>query len=315
MQGRYEEDGERYPNRVIVGSETCPPHVIENWKMVKKHPYLIGDFTWTGWDYLGEAGGGIPAYEFGEGGFSATYPAQISYQGDIDITGFRRPMSYLREIAFGRRQKPYIAVQNSYKKEEDRIKNPWVLSDTVSSWNWNKYGTGDVVVEVYSAGTEVELILNGKSLGRKPSGEAVGYRTLFECVYEPGTLTAVTYDQSEEIGRESICTALESYGIQLTREQNIMESELIYVTVALTDVNGIVVTDCDQKLFLEVEGGADVLGFGSGNPKPLHNYNEGVTKTFNGRAQIILRKNDDPSPVIVRVKAENDLSTEYVLNK
>ena len=103
MTARYETDGRTRPNRVIVGSETYPPEIARNWALVEKYPHVIGDFTWTGWDYIGEAGVGVPAYQFGEGGFGAGFPCQLAYCGDIDITGYRRPASYYREIVFGLR--------------------------------------------------------------------------------------------------------------------------------------------------------------------------------------------------------------------
>ncbi|MDD7177630.1 MAG: glycoside hydrolase family 2 TIM barrel-domain containing protein [Lachnospiraceae bacterium] len=115
MTARYELDGRIRPNRVIVGSETYPPAIAKNWELVESLDHVIGDFTWTGWDYLREAGIGVPAYQFGEGGFSAVYPCMLAYCGDIDITGHRRPASYYREIVFGLRQTPYIAVQNPYQ--------------------------------------------------------------------------------------------------------------------------------------------------------------------------------------------------------
>ena len=93
MSDRYELDAKEHPNRVIVGSETSPPEIARNWSLVKKLASVIGDFTWTGWDYIGEAGVGVPAYSWGEGGFGAQFPCQLAYCGDIDITGVRRPLS------------------------------------------------------------------------------------------------------------------------------------------------------------------------------------------------------------------------------
>ncbi len=155
MTGRYEMDGVNYPNRVIVGSETYPPDIARNWGLVEKLSHIIGDFTWTGWDYIGEAGVGIPAYKFGEGGFGAKFPAQLAYCGDFDLTGRRRPLSYYREIVFGRRVEPYIAVQNPAKYGERLIKTPWILSDTLSSWTYEGFEGKPVVTEVYACGDEV----------------------------------------------------------------------------------------------------------------------------------------------------------------
>ena len=108
MTSRYGYDGERYPNRVIVGSETFPPAIAENWHCVKTMPHVIGDFCWTGWDYLGESGSGFPTYA--EDDPATLFPPQFSTAGDIEVTGFRKPASFYREIVFGLRSAPCIAV-------------------------------------------------------------------------------------------------------------------------------------------------------------------------------------------------------------
>lgn len=297
MTARYEKDGETYPNRVIVGSETYPPEIARNWDLVERLPHVIGDFTWTGWDYIGEAGVGIPAYKWGEGGFGVGFPAQLAYPGDFDITGFRRPASYYREAVFGLSKKPYIAVQNPTHYGEFLIKTPWVISDSTANWNWNGMEGKPAIVEVYAQGDEVELFLNETSLGKKPAGKEAGFRTLFETTYEPGTLVAVSYENGQEIGRNELATA----GAErvLAVEQEVYaglkhsEQELVYVQVEMRDQNGVLAADDNQKITLSVDGEVEVLGFGSGNPKPNYNFNEGVTELFGGRAQIIIKKPEE----------------------
>lgn len=297
MTARYEKDGETYPNRVIVGSETYPPEIARNWDLVERLPHVIGDFTWTSWDYIGEAGVGIPAYKWGEGGFGAGFPAQLAYPGDFDITGFRRPASYYREAVFGLSKKPYIAVQNPTHYGEFLIKTPWVISDSTANWNWNGMEGKPAIVEVYAQGDEVELFLNETSLGKKPAGKEAGFRTLFETTYEPGTLVAVSYENGQEIGRNELATA----GAErvLAVEQEVYaglkhsEQELVYVQVEMRDQNGVLAADDNQKITLSVDGEVEVLGFGSGNPKPNYNFNEGVTELFGGRAQIIIKKPEE----------------------
>ena len=287
MTARYEPDAVNYPHRVVVGSETYPPHIPRNWALVKKLPCVVGDFTWTGWDYIGEAGVGIPAYQFGEGGFGARFPSQLAYCGDIDITGFRRPASYFREIVFGLRRDPYIAVQDPAHYGKHLIKTPWVISDSHSSWTWNGFEGKPIVVELYSPGTEVELFQDGVSLGRKGAGEAAGFITHFETTYRPGTLLAVAYDGDKELGRMELSSAGAVHSIALEPEESY--GELLYVNITLRDEQGRVVTDRDAELTVQVSGGA-LAGLGSGNPKPLHNYIEPVTQTFHGRALAILRR-------------------------
>lgn len=353
MTARYEKDGERYPNRVIVGSETYPPEIARNWELVKRLPHVIGDFTWTGWDYIGEAGVGVPAYRFGEGGFGAQFPCQLAYSGDIDITGFRRPASYFREVVFGLRKDPYITVQNPHHYGEKLMKTPWVISDSMSSWTYPGYEGKPVIVELYAPGDETELFCNGISLGKKPAGSAAGYRTLFETVYTPGTLRAVSYENGREIGSMELSTAGERRKLVLTaelpgssagktgdivdgrqcaesqeavmsgmpelpgsvrqsvpggKEQEMSEESsaedgaLVYVMIACQDEAGIVADDTELTLTAEIDGDAVMLGFGSGDPKTAYSYQGTKTKTFHGRAQLILKKNKK-APATVRIRA------------
>ena len=315
MTARYEQDGKAYPNRVIVGSETYPPEIARNWELVERLPHVIGDFTWTGWDYIGEAGVGIPAYKWGEGGFGAAFPAQLAYPGDFDITGFRRPASYYREAVFGLRKKPYIAVQNPTHYGEFLIKTPWVISDATASWNWDGMEGKPAIVEVYAQGDEVELLLNGTSLGKKAAGKEAGFRTLFETIYEPGILTAISYENEQEIGRSELATAGCERTLWVEKEEYVglknAKQELVYVQVEMRDQNGVLAADDNQKITLSVDGEVEVLGFGSGNPKPNYNFNEGVTELFGGRAQIIVKKPEGKA--ILTVTTENGIEGKVEL--
>lgn len=304
MAARYEEDAQTYPHRVVVGSETYPPQIGRNWALVKKLSSVIGDFTWTGWDYIGEAGVGIPAYRFGEGGFGAQYPCQLAYCGDIDITGVRRPASYLRQIVFGLRKDPYITVQDPAHYGEKLIKTPWVLSDSDPRWNWRGYEEHPVVVEVYAAGTEVELLQDGVSLGRKPCGEGADYTARFETVYRPGTLEAVAYDGGEALGRTVLTSADKAAAFSLTCEE---AGALLYVPITLQDAQGRVAGDDDCEITVTVTGG-ELLGLGSGDPKSTYSYGGAVTNLFHGRALAILRRSEEK--VRVKVRGGNGLQAQ-----
>ena len=312
MTARYEGDSKAYPNRVMVGSETYPPEIARNWDLVEKLPQVIGDFTWTGWDYLGEAGVGVPAYQWGEGGFGAKFPCQLAYVGDFDITGIRRPLSYFREIVFGMRKIPYITVQNPHRYGEHLIKTPWIMSDNVASWTWSGCELSPVIVEVYAPGTEVELFRNGESLGKQASGKAAGYRALFETTYEPGTLTAVAYENGQEIGRMDLTTAGEDCKFVFGAEEIL--DELIFVPVAYRDAARTVAADIDQTIRLAVSGDAELVGFGSGNPKPASNPEKHVTQTFLGRAMIILKKTAEAENVVLTLTAENGVAETLELS-
>ena len=136
--GRYSLDPKRYPDRVVVGSETFPPSLPENWEAVKRYPNLIGDFMWVGWDYLGEAGIGAIGYE-SRGGMSKSYPYLIADSGIIDITGFMRPEVFFTKLIWGLHKKPYIGVEPLTHSEEKSVHMMWRDSDSLHSWSWNGY--------------------------------------------------------------------------------------------------------------------------------------------------------------------------------
>jgi beta-galactosidase len=175
--GRYVMDRALFPNRIIVGTETFPTRIDANWKLVKENSHVIGDFTWTGWDYLGEAGLGrvdYPDENYKPTGSAGPYPWLVGWSGDIDITGHRRPPSYYREIVFGLRHEPYIAVQGPEYHGRKSVAGQWSWTDSVSSWSWGVREGSPVKVEVYSDADEVELLVNGRSLGRRRPATRTG---------------------------------------------------------------------------------------------------------------------------------------------
>lgn len=176
MTARYALDSERYPQRVMLGTETYPRQVAENWGLIEELPACIGEFTWTGWDYIGELGG-------------APYPAWQNTSGDLDTFGFRRPVSFWREIVFGLRTTPYLAVRPPEAHGTPRQFGPWKFTDAVASWTWGVEPGTPMTVEVYAPAGEVELRLNGKVVGRAQTSECYA---LLEVPYEEGTLEVAT---------------------------------------------------------------------------------------------------------------------------
>ncbi len=299
MTARYALDAARCSNRVMVGSETYPPAFAANWAEVQRLPQVIGDFTWTGWDYIGEAGVGVPAYKFGEGGFGARFPCQLAYCGDIAIPGFRRPASFSRQIAAELRAAPFLAVQNPRHYGEPLLKTPWVISDSTHSWTWPGCEGKPVVVEVYANADTVELFCNGVSVGvQKP----VNCVARFETVYASGALRAVARREGIVLGEDVLETAGSVSGLTLSAEQDAPAGELCWLQVGLTDAAGRLHPDEERMLTVKVEGGAELLAFGSADPKPGQ-YPAGAIRTFGGRAQIILRKTGGPCTVTVAAES------------
>jgi beta-galactosidase len=294
MEARYEIDRELFPRRVIVGSETFPGRIDRLWRLVEDNPHVIGDFTWTGWDYLGEAGVGrvTTADDPTAGQFGAPYPWLLAHVGDIDITGHRRPASYYREIVFGLRTDPYVAVLRPERHGRELSATPWAWSDTVGSWAWTGAEGRPVTVEVYSDADEVELLLDGASLGTAPAGEEQRFRAEFEVRYAPGELTAVARTGGEETGRFSLRSAAGPAALAAVADRTEIRADgadLAYVTVTLEDSAGTVLADADREVTVRVDGPAVLAGFGSAAPATEESYLDAVHATFDGRALAVVR--------------------------
>lgn len=295
QDARYETDRERFPQRVIVGSETFPTAIDRLWALVTENPHVIGDFTWTGWDYLGEPGLGRMQYRDdppGGGGLGG-YPYLVSFAGDIDITGERRPASYYREIVFGLRRAPYIAVRRPETRGRVAKSAPWSWTDSIPSWTWSGAGSEPLEVEVYSDAPEVELFLEGESLGRQSTGRDHRYRALFAVPYRPGRLEAVAIRDSLACERTELRTAGEGRRLALTVERAAIGTdghELAFIAVELADEVGIRATDGDLEVRLEVEGPAVLQGFGSAVPATEESYTDASHRLYDGRALAVIRR-------------------------
>jgi beta-galactosidase len=294
-EARYDLDRDLFPNRIIVGSETFPTRIDGNWRLVKQHANVIGDFTWTGWDYLGEVGVGRPQYATTDGSrptFTAPYPYLLAGCGDIDITGHRRPASYYRQIVFGLRARPYLAVQRPEHHGETFTGTPWAWSDSISSWTWPGSEGAPVTVEVYSDADEVELLVNGRSLGRKPAGDSHRFRAEFETVYAPGELLAIAYTGGVEAGRHVLRSAAGPVLLRAEADRPVISAgggDLAYVTLTLTDAAGTCHTRADRPVAVEVSGPGVLLGFGSAAPATEERFDATERRTYDGRALAVLR--------------------------
>ncbi len=317
-EGRYAFDAEHHPQRVSVGSETFPTRIANNWRLVSQHPNVIGDFTWAGWDYLGEAGIGGHAYE--EDG--ATFPYGLGYPnltaacGDLDITGVRLPVSFYREIVFGLRHEPYIAVGRPARFAHTiPAPNAWQWSDTVSSWTWPGFEGRPIRVEVYAAAEEVELILNGSVVGRATVGERRPLVATMTLNYQPGTLVAVALVDGREISRTVLVSAEEVAGLRLTCEQAAIAAPggLAFVDVDVVDAAGRLNTAGAHRLGVQVQGPGRLVALGTGRPRTEERFDAAVCTSYDGRAQAVIRS-DGPGPIRVTViDIDTELSSGVVI--
>ena len=305
---RYEQDAALYPNRIIVGSETYPKDLDVNWELVEKHPYLIGDFSWTAWDYLGEAGIGKITYgKEQEMSFYAPYPYKAAYCGDMNLLGDRRPISYWREIIWGLNKAPYLSVQPPRYYGVMHGMTNWSMTDAVRSWNWSGYEGKPVIVEVYADAEEAALYRNGELVERKPIGEKKKGIAEFDTIYIPGTLETVVYKNGEEVGRDGIVTAKDDVKISAyadVKEIPADASDICYVEISMLDADGNLYPGVEKAVTVEVEGPGVILGFGSADPASEENYFDMKAKVYEGRLRAAVRGTGEKGTITVVFSAE-----------
>lgn len=289
--GRYETDHEKYPNRIICGSETFVNRIGESWPLIKKLPYVIGDFTWTAWDYLGECGIGKVDYTKNATWKYGDYPWFAAYCGDFDLIGTRRAQSYYRETVFGQADQPYIVSQNPSHYGKKPVFTPWSFYDYVPTWNWKGQEGKAIVLQVYADADQVEVLINDRSLGVKQAGRECGFITEYETVYEPGTVTVRAYKDGQKTGTNRLSSGGEG-SLLLHADRKVLRADhrdLAFVSILHSDQNGVIIPNDDIEVSVTVEGAGVLQGLGSARPWGEENFYEGKCTTFCGKAMAVVR--------------------------
>ena len=302
-RGRYAKDVKKYPDRVIVGSETMPPDIYDNWQKVKELPAVIGDFIWTGWDYIGESGIACTQYD-SWAKQENNPPLLLGGAGIIDITGRFRPEVWLNRAVYGYQDPPYIGVEPVIYAKDGATSSPWRKTDAIHSWSWKGCEGYQAKIIVYSNADEIALYKNEKLVGRKKVKKCTA---VFRTSYEPGNLVAVAYKGGQEKDRSILRSAGEENRLAVKAEQNVLSAngqDLAYLNIAITDERGIVKSTEDRKILVQVEGAGTLQGFGTADPHTLENF-VGVERTsYYGRAQAIIRAGREPGNITVTVSAD-----------
>ncbi len=287
--GRYPLDGEKHPERIIYGSETLPPDIYRNWKMVEHYPYLIGDFMWTAWDYLGEAGIGAWTDSPDAMAFDKPYPWLIGGAGVINILGDPDGEALYAKVVWGQEHGPRIAVRPVTMPEEKTIKSAWRGTNAFPAWSYRGHSGEMTKAEVYGRGESVELFINGRSQGKKALEE---YRAIFDVAYEDGEVKAVMYGTDGTVtGSDSLCSATGEITVRIKPESEAVNGKLLFVNIDLCGENGMIERAADETLRIEVDGG-DLLGYGSANPHTRDSFTAGEYVTYYGRSQAVILVKD-----------------------
>lgn len=318
---RYEKDAALHPDRIIVGTETIADDLPFIWEKVTRIPNLIGDFMWTGWEYIGECGigtheYGLPWYHLGR--FHKPYPQLLAGCGALDLIGNPTPTMHLAQAVWGWVEEPVITVRPIDKMNLSSRGTSWRRSDGISSWSWKGMYGRPAYIEVISPHDEIEVIQNGRSLGRKSGGYSRNFTTSFTSSYDAGTISAIAYSKGKMVARSSLKAAGE---IKLKAHTEIKEplladgQSLSYVDIELSDAEGVVEMLDDDTLIVEVEGPASLLGLGSAATATEEVFDDNIHTTHHGRALAVIRSGKVTGKVEVTVRSKRHGSAVVQLDQ
>lgn len=239
-----------------------------------KHPYVGGEFVWSGWDYIGEP--------------TPYYSSRSSYFGIIDLAGFKKDRFYLYQSRW-RPDLPMVHI--------------------LPHWNWPERIGEITPVHVFTSGDEAELFLNGESLGRKKKGE-FEYRLRWDDIkYQPGELKVIAYKNGEKWAEDVVKTTDSPYGFELTADRatiNANSKDLSFITVKVVDENGLFVANANNLIEFEIEGPGKIIATDNGDPTDMVAFPSLKRKAFNGLALAIVQSTKNEKGVItLNAKSEN----------
>jgi beta-galactosidase len=301
----FDTDHERVPSRIMVQTESYALEAFRSWMDVMDHPWLVGDFVWTGFDYIGEASIGWRGY-WQEQNF---FPWNLAFCGDIDICGWKRPQSYYRDALWKSNQLALFVKppKPSFPENPDKMFwSKWDWFDAVADWNWS--GNENTLLEVtaYSSCDEVELFINSRSLGKMKTDRATEFKATWNVPYQAGELKAVGYTSKKQVNTAIIRTAAEPAQIKMSADRNVIKADgqdLSYVTVELVDDNGIRNPKAENPVKFEIEGQGKIIGTGNANPVSLESYTAPERKAWQGRCLVVIKSDHVEGKMILRASS------------
>ena len=346
MLFKHASDHERDPKRVIWQTESYPRDAYQNWATAYVFPYVVGDIVWTGLDYLGESGIGRNYYKGEREGESWIEGGQPEWHGapcgDVDITGWRKPISHYREMLWKSLTPDpspkgegslYLCVREPNGYHGEIHTTMWSVWPTWESWTWPGWDGKPVVVEVYTRQPEVKLYLNDQLIGTKQVSRETEFKAVFLVNYEPGTLRAeVSSPLLNRVAKEkevdlmssspsdrgltpksrtdrsgvSLQTAGVPARLRLTPDRTVMAADgqsLTFVTVEVLDKQGTLVPEAAIDCEAVVKGQGQLLAFASADLKDTEPYTSPRVKTWKGRALLVVRSTQKKGSVNVTIKS------------
>jgi len=314
---RYAPDHQRVPDRVIAGTESFPSQCFDSWMATVDNPWVIGDFVWTSFDYLGEVALGHTRYE-GDPNEYNQWPWTAANCGDLDICGLRRPQSYYRETVFGLGQKVSCFVQTPAPEgKSGEIVHGWGWHDERASWTWPGQEGKPLTVRVYSSCPRVRLTLNGADLGVKDTNRETRLTATWEVPYAAGELAATGLGaDGKEVARWVLKTAGEPAAIRLKADRTALASDgedLSYVTVELTDAQGVLNPNADNLVRFTLSGPGAIVAVANSDPRSTESFQQPQRKAWRGRCLVIIKAAKQAGTIRLTAEADGLKGAEALL--
>jgi beta-galactosidase len=296
LSNHHASDHERRPNRIQYASESYQYEAFTNWELVQKNEYIIGDFVWSAFDYLGEAGIGrvFPPDEEARAHWEGShFPWFGAYCGDIDIIGDRKPISHYRSLVWDEGPELYAAVRVPPPGDGEWNETLWSVTPTLASWTWPGHEGKPLTVDVYSRFDSIRVILNGALVAEAKTGHAEEYHAAVEVPYAPGDLQIEGIRNGEVVHTFALTTANEPAKIQLHVEplaQLVENPELVFVEVSILDDRRTLCSQAAVPVAYSVNGSAEILAIGSGDVATTEPFHANPRTTYQGRSLVILRR-------------------------
>ena len=306
-----EKDHQRVPSRVIVQTESYPREAFKNWKAVQEQSYVIGDFVWTAMDYLGESGIGrwyYPGEPKGEHWETDFFPWHGAYCGDIDLTGWRKPISHYRNLLWNDTEKLYLAVREPNPDAGKIRETMWSVWPTWESWTWPGMEGKPLEVEVYSRYPLVRIYLNNSLMAEKPTTLSEEFKTVIPVNYTAGELKVVGVVNGKEMEIKTLRTAGEPASIQLRADRSQLIAngqDLSFVTVEICDKNGLLQPNADTQLHFSIEGQGVIVGVDNARLTDTDCYTSSKRKAWKGRALVVIKSTVKQGKIKLKVSADN----------
>jgi len=306
---RHTNDHVRLPARVIMATESYQSETFSNWSQIQAQPYLIGDFVWSGIDYLGESGIGRifspdqPVIAHWQANF---YPSHGATCGDIDLTGWRKSISHYRSIVWDRGEQLYTVVQTPTDDGRPWNLSLWSVAPAMPSWTWPGLEGKPLQIEVYSRYPSVRLYFNDQLIGEKPTTQAQAFKATFTVTYKPGILKTVGIANGREMESSTLETAGKSLRLRLTADRSTLKADqqdLVFINVEATDSDGRVHPFVDQSVRYKITGPATLAAIGSGDLDTTESYHANPRRLHQGRSLVILRSTQDTGEIVLTAEA------------